>query len=137
MKQTMYFDAAQRAVAAAAIESRLTAISCRLGLNLTMFVWNHGEGMNHKSPHLLDITVGEHVVRMYFTDHELACYWGEPVAMGTDARLEALCSSLQQLLQSPDEPCRSTSISQRAEKLKPTVGQYERRRASRGKKHCG
>ncbi|WP_334188741.1 hypothetical protein, partial [Noviherbaspirillum sp.] len=111
MMQTVYFDASQRAVAAAAIEGRLTAISRRLALNIEKFVWNHGEGMNHKGPHLLDITVSEHVIRIYFTDQELACYWGEPVSMGTDARLEALCSSLQQVLRTTDEPHNSASPS--------------------------
>lgn len=137
MKRMVYFDTTQRAVAATMIEGRLTAICRRLALCIDRFVWNHGKGMSHVSPHLLDITVAEHVIRMYFTDQELACYWGEPVSMGTDARLEALCSSLQRVLHAPDTPRSSTGSSSRTRMLQPSVGLHVLRNASRGKKYHG
>ncbi|SNS92040.1 hypothetical protein SAMN06265795_10976 [Noviherbaspirillum humi] len=137
MTQIVYFDAVQRTLAATEVEAKLTAICRRLTLRIEGFVWNHGEGMDHKSPHLLDISIGEHVIRMYFTDQELACYWGEQLKEASDARLEAICSNLQQALQNSGVSSGSTNQAGKSGCVPPANGLRAFRRVPRGKKSTG
>lgn len=98
MVKVTYFDEAERMVAAAAVEEKVIRLSDSLGIPIDKCVWNLGLGMDHTGPHRLDVYLGEYIVRIYFTDHELACYWGLGNTTFTDDRLRELVGRLSDIM---------------------------------------
>lgn len=72
-----YFDESERMIAPAAVEAKVIQLTDDFGIAVDKSVWNLGMGMDHTGPHRLDVHLGEYVLRIYFTDHELARYWGD------------------------------------------------------------
>lgn len=98
MVKHVYFDESARRGAAAEIETKIKAISAKVGIHIRRCVWNLDMGMNHDGPHRLDVHVEGHVLRIYFSDHELARYWGMEETEVTDNRLQELLVRLPDLL---------------------------------------
>lgn len=93
-----YFDESARLIAASEVEKKIIQFTCELGIPVDQCIWNLGLGMDHMGPHRLDVHFGENAFRIYFTDHELACYWGPVETPSTDNRLRELMGRLSDLL---------------------------------------
>ena len=93
-----YFDEPERWMAAAAVEKKVIELAEGIGISVDKCVWNLGLGINHTGPHRLDVHFGEYVVRIYFTDHELAGYWGMEETTLTDNRLRQLMERMSDII---------------------------------------
>jgi len=78
----------QRLIATAQIENRLIYFASEVGLQVSEFVWNLGQGMAFPGSHRLDFTLCDVQVRMYFLEQELIDYATNPHCSKLDARLE-------------------------------------------------
>lgn len=84
------FNEAERREAAVAIEIRLAGLGSVFDIAIDKYVWNLDQGMNHCGPHRLDVHFCGHVVRIYFTDAELAAYREMGETGMTDNRLHEI-----------------------------------------------
>lgn len=100
--QVAYFNEAERRIAASAVEAKFEELSKEIGIAVDNYVWNLDQGMNHRGPHRLDVHLRRHVLRIYFTDRELAEYWGMEEKTIINTRLRELMARLHDLLQELD-----------------------------------
>lgn len=103
MVQVAYFDEVERRIAASAVEAKFEELAKEIGIAVDNYVWNLDQGMNHCGPHRLDVHLRRHVLRIYFTDRELAEYWGMEEKAIINTRLRELMARLHDLLQELDE----------------------------------
>jgi len=99
-----YFNEPERMAAANAVEAKFVALANEFGLAIDKCVWNLDMGMNHSGPHRLDVHFEDYVLRVYFTDRELAEYWGSQEVAFTDNRLRELVENLHDIILSINAP---------------------------------
>lgn len=104
MEAVTYFNESERMRAATTIEANVMQFSNELGLSVTQCVWNLNLGMNHCGPHRLDVHFGDFVLRIYFTDCELASYWWMQETTRTDDRLSQLIARAYDIIHARQEP---------------------------------
>lgn len=92
------FNEPERLAAAAVVEARLVKLAEEYGITFDHCVWNLDQGMNNGGPHRLDIHFCGSALRIYFTDYELASYWGMGETTTTDARLRELTAGMHDVL---------------------------------------
>lgn len=98
MVRTAHFNEAERLVAAGRVEARLVKLAEGYDITFDKCVWNLDQGMNHRGPHRLDVHYRGYVLRIYFTDDELAAYWAMEQTSMTDTRLHELIAGLHDIL---------------------------------------
>jgi hypothetical protein len=80
--------------AAAEIERKVRELAVRHGKRVDRCSWVYGQPSTRCDTYRLDILVGDRVVKVYFTEHELDAYWESGSGGNTDIRLGCLMSGL-------------------------------------------